>query len=129
MRTLRIGIATYEEMKARTMVIASGDLITKRTDPKVWFPSMESAGKVLSSKNKTLLEVIATRQPCSIEKLAKLTGRQKSSVSRTLHTLRDTVSLPSWKANEDVLFRRFCIKSLRLGFRWARKVLTLGDFR
>ena len=42
MTTLKVGIADYEEMKARTMRIAKGEEKPAPGDPKVWFTSMES---------------------------------------------------------------------------------------
>lgn len=41
MKTPKIGIATYEEMKARTLAIARGDLTPKAEDPKVWSTSAD----------------------------------------------------------------------------------------
>jgi predicted transcriptional regulator len=87
MSTLRIGIATYAEMKARTMAIARGEITPSPTDPNVWFPSMESVGKVLSSRNMMLLGVIASQRPQSLDELSQITGRHKSNLSRTLHTM------------------------------------------
>ena len=48
MTTLKIGIATYDQMKARTMAIAKGEHKPKRGEPKVWFTSMESFARILS---------------------------------------------------------------------------------
>ena len=45
MKTLKVGIASYEQMKARTLAIAKGDLKPKAGDPKVWFTSPESFAK------------------------------------------------------------------------------------
>jgi predicted transcriptional regulator len=87
MKALRVGIASYEDMKARTMAIARGTLRPKAGDPKVWFPSTESLARVLSAKNRTLLATIREAQPQSLAGLALLTGRQKSNLSRTLKTL------------------------------------------
>lgn len=87
MSTLRIGIASYEEMKARTMAIARGELKSKPGEPKVWFPSIESVAKVLSAGNRELLHIIAEQHPSSIDELAALTGRKKSNLSRTLRTM------------------------------------------
>ena len=50
MKTLRIGIAPYAEMKARTMAIARGELKPGRDDPKLWFTSIDSLARVLSDK-------------------------------------------------------------------------------
>ena len=37
MTTLKVGIASYEEMKARTMSVARGERRVKAEEPKVWF--------------------------------------------------------------------------------------------
>ncbi|HEY0835679.1 MAG TPA: hypothetical protein VGE72_17385 [Azospirillum sp.] len=58
MTTLRIGIATYDEMKARTMAIARGQCRPAPDDPKVWFTSMESFAKVLSHGDRELRRLI-----------------------------------------------------------------------
>ena len=87
MTTLRIGIASYEEMKARTMAIARGEARPNADEPKVWFTSIESVAKVLSAGNRELLRIIAERQPHSLDELAHLSGRKKSNLSRTLRTM------------------------------------------
>ncbi len=87
MSTLRVGIATYEEMKARTMAIARGEHTPKRGEPKVWFASLQSAARVLSPGNCLLLGLIAARRPDSIAELARLSGREANNLSRTLKTM------------------------------------------
>jgi predicted transcriptional regulator len=87
MTTLRVGIASYEEMKARTLAVARGERRIGPREPKVWFTSTESFSKVLSARNRELLRVIADRTPHSLEKLAEITGRAKSNLSRTLRTM------------------------------------------
>jgi len=87
MTTLKIGIATYDQMKARTLAIARGDLKPSATDPKIWFPTTESFAKVLSSKNRALLATIAATHPASLQELAERTGRKASNLSRTLRTM------------------------------------------
>src|SRR5260370_25253808 len=86
MTTLKVGIASYEEMKARTMAVARGERRLARGEPKVWFTSTESFAKVLSARNRALLRVIAERAPGSLDELARITGRAKSNLSRTLKT-------------------------------------------
>ncbi len=86
-KTLRIGIASYEDMKLRTTAIASGKHKVSKGEPKVWFLSIESLARVLSEKNRTLLEVIAETESLSLTELAEKTGRQKSNLSRTLKTM------------------------------------------
>ncbi len=87
MTTLKAGIATYDQMKARTMAIAKGEHKPKRGDPKIWFTSMESFARVLSDRNRALLDLIIEAQPDSLTELAELSGRAKGNLSRTLKTM------------------------------------------
>lgn len=87
MTTLRVGIASYEEMKARTMAVARGEHRVSPNEPRVWFTSTESFAKVLSAGNRQLLRVIVEQSPSSLEELARMTGRAKSNLSRTLKTM------------------------------------------
>lgn len=87
MTTLKIGIASYDEIKARTLAIACGELKPRPDDPKVWFTSLESFAKVLSEGNRELLKIIGEKTPSSLHDLAKLSGRHKSNLSRTLKTM------------------------------------------
>ena len=87
MTTLKIGIAGYDRMKARTMAIARGEHKPSRDEPTVWFASIESFAKVLSGHNRELLAVIVREQPASLTELAALAGRSKSNLSRTLKTM------------------------------------------
>ena len=87
MKTLKIGIAGYDQMKARTMAIARGEYKPAKREPKVWFTSVESFAKVLSQRNRELLALIAREKPDSLTELATLAGRNKSNLSRTLKTM------------------------------------------
>jgi predicted transcriptional regulator len=74
-------------MKARTLRIARGEQRVSPREPKVWFTSTESFAKVLSAGNRALLGVIDEKAPASLDELARLTGRKKSNLSRTLRTM------------------------------------------
>jgi predicted transcriptional regulator len=87
MTTLKVGIASYERMKARTMAIAGGRQRPRRGEAKIWFTSMESFAKILSDRNRALLALIAEAQPGSLAELSTLSGRAKSNLSRTLRTM------------------------------------------
>ena len=87
MKTLKIGIAGYDRMKARTMAIARGEHKPAKGEPMVWFTSIESFAKVLSGRNRELLALIAREKPDSLTELAELAGRNKSNLSRTLKTM------------------------------------------
>jgi predicted transcriptional regulator len=84
---LKVGIAGYEDMKARTMAVARGERRVAPGESKVWFTSTESFAKVLCAGNRDLLRVIAERAPGSIDELAMITGRAESNLSRTLRRM------------------------------------------
>jgi predicted transcriptional regulator len=87
MSTLRVGIASYEEMKAMTLAVARGQRKLGPREPRVWFRSTESFARILSAGNRELLGVIAGKSPESLDDLVRLTGRKKSNLSRTLKTM------------------------------------------
>ena len=87
MKTLKIGIAGYDQMKARTMAIVRGERKPTKGEPMVWFTSIESFARVLSARNRELLALIAREKPASLTELAELAGRNKSNLSRTLKTM------------------------------------------
>ena len=87
MNTLKVGIATLEQYKQRTMDIARGEYVPARNEPKVWFQSLETMSQVLSDQNRALLALIVKTQPQSLTELAETTGRAKSNLSRTLRTM------------------------------------------
>ena len=87
MKTLKIGIASYDRMKARTMTIARGEYRPATGEPSVWFTSIESFAKIVSQPNRELLSVIAREKPGSLTELAEFAGRNKSNLSRTLKTM------------------------------------------
>ncbi len=87
MTTLKVGIASYDDMKARTMAVARGEQRIAQDEPKVWFTSTESFAKVLSAGNRDLLRVIVEQAPGSLDELARLTGKAKPNLSRTLKTM------------------------------------------
>ena len=79
MKTLTIGIARYDRMKARTLAIARGDHTPARGEPKVWFTSIDSFAKLLSEHNRRLLELIAR----SIRVRSRSLRRWPGGASRT----------------------------------------------
>jgi predicted transcriptional regulator len=87
MKTLKIGIAGFEDYKARTFAIARGEYVPPADAPKVWFTSLESLAKVLSERNRALLALIARTQPAALTELAEKSARAESNLSRTLKTM------------------------------------------
>jgi predicted transcriptional regulator len=84
---LKVGIATMEEYKARTIAIAKGEYKPSPEEPKVWFQSLDTLAKVLSKNNRELLALIAETKPASLDELAEKSGRAVSNLSRTLRTM------------------------------------------
>jgi len=84
---LRIGIASPEYMRERTIRVAKGEIKRKPDDPRVWFSSIESFANVLSTRNMLLLQIMRKSKPASLSELAKQSGRAKSNLSRTLHAM------------------------------------------
>lgn len=87
MKIIQIGIMPQDQIRARTLAIARGELKPKPGDPKIWFTSIRSLAEVLSDENRALLRVIHEQKPQSISSLASITGRKISNLSRTLKTM------------------------------------------
>lgn len=85
--TLRIGIASREQMKQRSIDIAAGKRRRGPDEPRLWFTSLDAILRVLSDKNMLLLEIIRSSRPASLTELAERAGMQKSNLSRTLRKL------------------------------------------
>lgn len=86
-QTVKIGITSYANIKARTIAIAKGEYKPRPNEPKVWITSFKSLASALNEENQELLKVIRERHPASIAELAEMTGRKTSNLSRTLKTL------------------------------------------
>ena len=78
MKVLRIGITSMETFKARTVAIAKG-VKPKPGEPKIWFSSAQSVGKLIDD-NWPLLQEIRRRPPRSMTELADRTGRSLSNL-------------------------------------------------
>ena len=107
MKTLRVGIASLEQMKARTIAIARGKYRPAADEPKVWFTSTESFARVLSDRNRALLGIIAESRPESLTRLAEMTGRKRSNLSRTLKTMERYGSFSSVAERGAQSYREF----------------------
>src|SRR6266498_2490180 len=87
MKTVKIGIMSQKEIRARTLAIARGEYKPRPDEPKIWFTSIRSLAEVLSDDNQALLQTIMEKKPHSIRELSEMTGRESSNLSRTLRTL------------------------------------------
>ena len=87
-KVLKIGVMSLDAFKKRTVAIAKGEYVPRRDEPKVWFESLKSMAEVLNKDNQELLKIIIEKKPQSLAELEAISGRRKSNLSRTLHTLQ-----------------------------------------
>jgi len=87
MKTLKVGIASREAYKNRTLAIAKGEYVPAKGEPKVWFESLATLSQVLSDQNRDLLKLILETRPRSLHELAEKSVRAPSNLSRTLRTM------------------------------------------
>lgn len=87
MSVIKIGILSVEEQRKRALEIASGTRKRDKNEPKIYFPSMAAAARLLSDENMALLKVIREQRPQSVDELAQKIGKPQSNVSRSLHAL------------------------------------------
>jgi predicted transcriptional regulator len=89
MTTLRIGIRSHEEAKARLLAVARGHAKRAKNEPTVWLSSLASLAQLLNDENMALLGVIREGKPASLTELAQMTGRSLPSLSRTLARMEE----------------------------------------
>jgi predicted transcriptional regulator len=77
MKTLKVGVASREAYKKRTLAIAKGEYV----------PARGTLSQVLSDQNRDLLKLILETSPQSLNELAERSGRATSNLSRTLRTM------------------------------------------
>ncbi len=64
-KVMKVGIISKDDYIKRTVAIAKGEYKPRKEEPKVWFESLKSMAKVLSSENQALLQSIIDHQPRS----------------------------------------------------------------
>jgi predicted transcriptional regulator len=112
MKTLKVGIMSYENYKKRVLDIASGKYKPTAAEPKVWFESLRSLAEVLNENNTRLLSIIEKSKPTSIKELAELSGRKSSNLSKTLKT-----------------FERYGIVELKRDNKFVKPIVKATDFK
>ena len=86
-KILKVGIMSRGDYKKRTIAIARGEYKLNKSEPKIWFESLQSMAQVLSNENQQLLKIIKEQKPTSLKELEIATGRKRSNLSRTLKTM------------------------------------------
>ena len=99
MKTLKIGIAGCDRMRARAVENVSGEHEPARGEPTVRFISIEIFTEMLSQCNRELLAMIAQERPDSLTELADLAERSKPDLLRTL-TMMSCYGLVEWEEGQ-----------------------------
>jgi predicted transcriptional regulator len=113
--------APLSEMRARTLAVARGELKLGRDEPKLRFTSIESLARVLSDKNRLLLDLIIARQPNSLAELEALSGRAKSNLSRTLKSMERFGLVELLRGEGGTIRPRVPYQEIRLDLPMARR--------
>jgi predicted transcriptional regulator len=100
--TFRSG--SFEDFKDFSLAVVRGQRKVDPSEPKIWveavepsdkkmpmvrFRSLEAGAKLLSSKNRALLRLIADQKPKSVSELAVLSRRAEQNLMRTLQKLSE----------------------------------------
>lgn len=86
-KTIKIGIATVPEQWARLQAVVAGTQKVLPGEPKVWFPSISAAMRVVSDENMAMLRVLREQQPESVDALANVLGKPAPEVAQSLQTM------------------------------------------
>ena len=57
-KVLKVGIATVQGQRARSLAIAAGTRTRDADEPSVWLPSVTTMARVLSDENMAFLKVV-----------------------------------------------------------------------
>ena len=87
MKTIRIGIASEQEIRQRLLDIAAGRARPSAQEPKVWVRSVEEFRTLLSEKNMHLLAAIRSRKPKSVSELAQSIHEDQGNLTKRLKML------------------------------------------
>jgi predicted transcriptional regulator len=82
---IKVGIATLDQMRDRTLAIARGEHKRQEGEPKVWFTSFDALARIFSEQNMLLLETIRNSRPLSVDDLAQQIGLSKDKLLSELH--------------------------------------------
>jgi len=87
MKTVRIGVASDQEIRRRVLDIASGRIKADAQDPKIWVRSVDEFRKLLSEKNINMLAAIRLHQPASVSELARQMQEDQGNLTKRLKML------------------------------------------
>jgi len=66
MKTIRIGVASDQEIRSRMLDIAAGRRKSFAQEPRIWVRSVDEFRKLMSEKNMDLFAAIRAQKPKSV---------------------------------------------------------------
>lgn len=87
MRSIRIGVASDQEIRSRMLDIAAGRIKPSTQEPQIWVRSVDEFRKLLSEKNVNLLAAIRSQHPKSISELAQNIHEDQGNLTKRLKML------------------------------------------
>lgn len=103
---IRVGIASLDQMRDRTLSIARGEWARDEDEPKVWFTSIDALARIFSERSMLLLEMIRNSEPLSVKDLAARTAREEAELVHELHVF-ERVGLLDIKEDEEGFIQEF----------------------
>ena len=87
MKSIRIGVASDQEIRQRVLDIASGRVKPSAQEPKIWVRSVDEFRKLMSEKNMNLLAAIRSQKPKSVSELAQSIDEDQGNLTKRLKML------------------------------------------
>ncbi len=87
MKTIRIGVASDQEIRSRMLDIAAGRIRPSAQEPKIWVRSIDEFRKLLSEKNMNLLAAIRSHRLKSVSELARNMQEDQVNLTKRLKML------------------------------------------
>jgi len=87
MKTIRIGVASDQEIRSRMLDIAAGRIKPSVQEPRIWVRSVDEFRKLMSEKNMNLLAAIRSQRPKSVSELAQNIQEDQGNLTKRLKML------------------------------------------
>jgi len=87
MKTIRIGVASDQDIRSRMLDIAAGRKKPSAQEPGIWVRSVDEFRKLMSEKNMHLLAAIRTQKPKSVSELAQNIQEDQGNLTKRLKML------------------------------------------
>jgi len=87
MKTIRIGVASDQEIRSHMLDVAAGRVKPTVQEPRIWVRSVDEFRKLVSEKNMNLLAAIRSQRPKSVSELARHMHEDQGNLTKRLKML------------------------------------------